>query len=144
MSKLSEARDLVKRLQVEAAQQEVLLEQKQLEAQAALQKITNTIQSASVKRGEMQDLRSTIADENLALTERYTSVFILCVCTFDLNFFLCRKEAIDKDLADIEPLLMEARSAVSEIRNEALAEIRSLRAPPEVIRDILVINGNFH
>lgn len=70
MSKLSEARDLVKRLQVEAGQQEQLLEQKQLEAQAALQKITNTIQSASVKRGEMQDLRSTIADENLALTER--------------------------------------------------------------------------
>lgn len=56
------------------------------------------------------------------------------------TFFLYRKEAIDKDLADIEPLLMEARSAVSEIRNEALAEIRSLRAPPEVIRDILVIN----
>lgn len=57
-------------------------------------------------------------------------------------YTLYRKEAIDKDLADIEPLLMEARSAVSEIRNEALAEIRSLRAPPEVIRDILVINTN--
>ena len=41
-----------------------------MEAKAALQKITDTIQSAGVKRGEMQDLRSTIATENVALTER--------------------------------------------------------------------------
>ncbi|KAI9564905.1 hypothetical protein GHT06_008646 [Daphnia sinensis] len=117
VSKLSEARELVAQLQAEAGQQEQLLAQKQMEAKAALQKITDTIQSAGVKRDEMQDLRSTIANENVALTTR--------------------KQAIDQELAEIEPLLMEARAAVSDIRNEALSEIRSLRAPPEVIRDIL-------
>ena len=55
-------------------------------------------------------------------------------CAFS---FLFRKQAIDQELAEIEPLIAEARAAVSEIRNEALTEIRSLRAPPEVIRDIL-------
>ncbi len=67
---MCEARDLVAHLQAEAGQQEKLLAQKQMEAKAALQQITDTIQSAGVKRGEMQDLRSTIAAENIALTER--------------------------------------------------------------------------
>lgn len=70
MSKLSEARELVARLQAEAAQQERLLEQKQTEAKVALQKITDTIQSAGVKRDEMQDLRSSIAEENIKLNQR--------------------------------------------------------------------------
>ncbi len=62
----------------------------------------------------------------------------LLICLiFSIFLFVFRKEAIDQELAEIEPLLMEARSAVSDIRNEALSEIRSLRAPPEVIRDIL-------
>jgi dynein heavy chain 2, cytosolic len=47
------------------------------------------------------------------------------------------KKGIDQEMAEIEPLLAEARAAVSDIRNEALAEIRSLRAPPDTIRDIL-------
>jgi len=34
-------------------------------------------------------------------------------------------------------LLKEAREAVGSIKSESLSEIRSLRAPPEAIRDIL-------
>ena len=49
----------------------------------------------------------------------------------------CRKKAIDKELAEVEPLIQEAKSAVGNIKTEALAEIRSMRAPPTVIRDIL-------
>ncbi|MCP9266202.1 DYHC2 [Dirofilaria immitis] len=37
----------------------------------------------------------------------------------------------------VEPLLREAREAVGSIKSESLSEIRSLRAPPEAIRDIL-------
>lgn len=37
----------------------------------------------------------------------------------------------------MEPILQEARAAVGNIKQEALSEIRSLRAPPDVIRDIL-------
>lgn len=48
-----------------------------------------------------------------------------------------RTKAIELQLKEVEPLLKEARSAVGQIKLEALSEIRSLRAPPEVIRDIL-------
>ncbi len=48
-----------------------------------------------------------------------------------------RKSAIDTELAEIGPVLREAQSAVGSIRPEALSEIRALRAPPDVIRDIL-------
>lgn len=48
-----------------------------------------------------------------------------------------RKAAIDVELAEIGPVLREAQSAVGSIRPEALSEIRALRAPPDVIRDIL-------
>lgn len=40
-------------------------------------------------------------------------------------------------MEQIEPILQAAKSAVGGIRSDALSEIRSLRAPPEVIRDIL-------
>ena len=48
-----------------------------------------------------------------------------------------RKKAIDIEMAEIIPLVNEAKRAVSGIKSETLAEIRALRAPPEVIRDIL-------
>lgn len=34
-------------------------------------------------------------------------------------------------------MVQKARSAVGSIKSDAISEIRSLRAPPEVIRDIL-------
>ena len=37
----------------------------------------------------------------------------------------------------VEPQLKAAREAVGSIKSESLSEIRSLRAPPETIRDIL-------
>lgn len=40
-------------------------------------------------------------------------------------------------MAEIEPMVQLARSSVGNIKNEAISEIRSLRAPPDVIRDIL-------
>ena len=48
-----------------------------------------------------------------------------------------RKKVIDKELAEVEPLVQEAKAAVGNIKTESLSEIRSLRAPPDVIRDIL-------
>lgn len=52
-----------------------------------------------------------------------------------LQYF--RKKAIDKELENIEPIVQQAREAVGNIKSEALSEIRSMRAPPDVIRDIL-------
>ena len=48
-----------------------------------------------------------------------------------------RKGEIDTELQDIKPLVEEAQKAVGAIKSETLGEIRALRAPPDVIRDIL-------
>lgn len=48
-----------------------------------------------------------------------------------------RKREIDAELSEIEPLVKEAQAAVGSIKSETLGEIRALRAPPDIIRDIL-------
>ena len=48
-----------------------------------------------------------------------------------------RKVEIEAELAEINPLVEEAKAAVGNIKAETLGEIRSLRAPPDIIRDIL-------
>ncbi len=48
-----------------------------------------------------------------------------------------RKKAIDIELSEIEPLIREAKDAVGNIKPDSLSEIRSLRMPPDIIRDIL-------
>ena len=40
-------------------------------------------------------------------------------------------------MAEIQPLVEEAKKAVGSIKNSTLSEVRALRMPPEVIRDIL-------
>lgn len=64
-----------------------------------------------------------------------------CYLTYNIRVFIAeyclRKKGIEIELSDVEPLIQEARSAVSSIKAESLSEIRSLRAPPEIIRDIL-------
>ena len=40
-------------------------------------------------------------------------------------------------MEEIKPLVEEAKQAVGNIKASTLSEIRSLRAPPDVIRDVL-------
>ena len=75
------------------------------------------MQNASAQKTNMEDLRGqTLLEEK------------------DINM---RKKDIDKEMAEIEPLIKEAKRAVGNIKNNTLSEVRALRAPPEVIRDIL-------
>ncbi|CAH0388994.1 unnamed protein product [Bemisia tabaci] len=117
VSKLTEARDIVAKLKSEATEQETKLAEKQSKATLALEMITNTMKSANTQKGEMETLKEEFERENAALSER--------------------KRAIDAELAEVEPLIKAAQAAVGNIKSESLSEIRSLRAPPDVIRDIL-------
>ncbi|XP_063237932.1 cytoplasmic dynein 2 heavy chain 1 [Bacillus rossius redtenbacheri] len=117
VSKLTEARQIVDTLKVEANEQEKKLAEKQAKANAALQMITETMRSANTQKVEMESLKEQTERENQQL--------------------VVRKKAIDEELAEIEPLIQEARAAIGNIKSEALSEIRSLRAPPDIIRDIL-------
>ena len=117
VSKLNDARKVVAKLKEEAANKEGELAEKQEAANDALQMITDTMRNANTQKGEMQDLKSNTLKEEKIITER--------------------KKLIDEELKEVEPLIAEAKKAVSSIKSETLTEVRSLRMPPEVIRDIL-------
>ncbi|CAH8846367.1 unnamed protein product [Trichobilharzia szidati] len=117
LGKLKEACERVSELKRQTAEQGKLLVEKQTEADKALEQISAAIQGAAEQRTEMENLRSRAADESKHLERR--------------------KSAIDSELAEIEPMVQQARAAVGSIKPEALSEIRALRAPPDIIRDIL-------
>ncbi|KAK3100036.1 hypothetical protein FSP39_013759 [Pinctada imbricata] len=117
VSKLNEAKQLVDELKRKAGEQSILLAEKQGEADNALKEITISMQNATDQKNEMEELKKQAAEEDKVLQQR--------------------KKVIDRELAEVEPLVQEAKAAVGNIKTESLSEIRSLRAPPDVIRDIL-------
>ncbi|XP_058887125.1 cytoplasmic dynein 2 heavy chain 1-like [Acipenser ruthenus] len=117
VSKLNEAKALVDELKSKAAEQSTLLRTKQAEADAALQEITVSMQNASDQKTEMEKIKYKIAEEVSKIEER--------------------KATIEGELKEVQPLVDEAKQAVGNIKPESLSEIRSLRMPPDVIRDIL-------
>ncbi|CAG5009427.1 unnamed protein product [Parnassius apollo] len=114
---LRRARSEVATLQDEAAKQEVALSEKQAAANNALDQIGATVRATTDKKDEMHALKKNIEIENEKLQ--------------------IRKKEIEAELASVEPVIKAAQAAVGEIRPEALSEIRSLRAPPDVVRDVL-------
>jgi dynein heavy chain 2 len=117
VAKLTEAGSLVAKLKQKAAEQQNKLAEKQAKANTALDMISNTMKNASTHKEEMEVLKQKTEAENQQL--------------------MVRKKEIETELSEVEPLIQEARSAVGNIKSESLSEIRSLRAPPDVIRDIL-------
>uniref|UniRef100_A0A2A4JRE1 Dynein heavy chain, cytoplasmic n=1 Tax=Heliothis virescens TaxID=7102 RepID=A0A2A4JRE1_HELVI len=114
---LRRARTDVSRLQAEAAKQELALREKQAAAAHALQQISATVRANTDHKDEMHTLKRNIEIENEKLQ--------------------AQKKEIEAELAAVEPIITAARSAVGDIRPESLSEVRSLRAPPEVVRDVL-------
>ncbi|XP_041438616.1 cytoplasmic dynein 2 heavy chain 1 isoform X2 [Xenopus laevis] len=117
VSKLNEAKSLVDELKGKAGEQSLLLKTKQTEADSALQEITTSMQNASDQKAEMEKIQQKIAEEAVKIAER--------------------KRKIEDELKEVQPLVNEAKEAVGNIKPESLSEIRSLRAPPDIIRDIL-------
>jgi dynein heavy chain 2 len=117
LAKLSEAAKFVDKLSAEANLQQIELAQKQKEADLALKEITESMVKAADQKTEMEALNSKLAKEETEI--------------------LARKRAVELELADVEPIIKAAKSAVGEIKSESLTEIRSLRAPPPAVRDVL-------
>ncbi|XP_063970614.1 cytoplasmic dynein 2 heavy chain 1 [Lytechinus pictus] len=117
VAKLNEAKALVAELNSKAAKQSALLAEKQKEADEALKKIQTSMEKAGEQRREIEILKQQADEENVKLEKR--------------------KRVIDEELAEIEPQVQAAKSAVGSIKSESLSEIRAMRAPPDVIRDIL-------
>ncbi|XP_041973347.1 cytoplasmic dynein 2 heavy chain 1 isoform X2 [Aricia agestis] len=114
---LKRARIEVATLQKEAVTQEAALSEEQTKANAALEQISATVRANSDKKEEMNELKKNIERENEQLQ--------------------IRKKEIEDQLAAVEPVIAAARAAVGDIRQDALSEVRSLRAPPDAVRDVL-------
>lgn len=117
LDKLVDAATLVDELKDKAREKSIELSRKQLEADNALQNIQDSIERSSSQRQEVSALKETLSTEEAALNER--------------------KKAIDLEVAGVKPLLEQAQKAVSGIKSETLGEVRALRTPPVVVRDIL-------
>lgn len=70
VSKLNEAKDVVKKLEKEAAEKEVVLNEKQNEANKALQLITDTMTNANQHKSQMENLKEQTMRENEKIAER--------------------------------------------------------------------------
>ncbi|KAH8413035.1 hypothetical protein KR009_007595, partial [Drosophila setifemur] len=117
VDKLASAHALVDTLKSNAAAQEQALGEKRQLANDALEMISATMRNANEQKSSMLELKQQTqkSSEQLKL----------------------RQKEIQQELAEVEPILAEASNAVGQIKSEALSEIRSLRAPPEAVRDIL-------
>ncbi|KMQ91499.1 cytoplasmic dynein 2 heavy chain 1-like protein [Lasius niger] len=117
IGKLREAGEQVAKLEDEVSRQRQELEVEKGRANAALEQITATMRGATSQRGEMTNLKTN--------TERESAELAL------------RKADIESELGKVEPLVAQAAQAVAGISADALAEVRSLRAPPAPVRDVL-------
>ncbi|XP_058067024.1 cytoplasmic dynein 2 heavy chain 1 [Anopheles bellator] len=117
VDKLSETHRVVEQLKREAQEKQGALAEKRQLANQSLDMIGSTMRSANDKKTELLELQRQTQESSEKLIER--------------------KRAIEQELSLVEPTLREASAAVGQIKTEALSEIRSLRAPPEIVRDIL-------
>lgn len=114
---MSSAHKVVRTLKIEAENQEVALNEKRQLANNALEMISSTMRNATDQKSDLLEMKKQTQISSELLMER--------------------KKAVELELRDVEPILKEAVAAVGQIKGEALSEIRSLRAPPDIIRDIL-------
>lgn len=117
ISRLKEAGDRVTKLEEEAGKQREELEVEKGRANAALEQITATMRGTTGQRGEMTTLKAETERESAELARR--------------------KADIEGELGKVEPLVEQAAQAVAGIGTDALSEVRSLRAPPAPVRDVL-------
>jgi dynein heavy chain 2 len=117
LTKMNEAAMHVDKLKANAAIQSRQLAEKQKLADQALKNITDSMVQASEQKRELETLTKSLQQEETEIQ--------------------ARKVAVERELTDVEPILTAAKESVGQIRSENLSEIRSLRAPPPVIRDVL-------
>lgn len=125
------------------------LEDQQLHLNVGLQKIRDTVsqvqdlqQSLALKRQELeakntlanQKLKQMVKDQQEAEKKRVTSTELQADLQKQTDIINVKKAHIINELADVEPALQDAKSAVKSIKREHLDELRRLGKPPPAIR----------
>ncbi|GFH23299.1 uncharacterized protein HaLaN_20893 [Haematococcus lacustris] len=117
LSKLADAEGTVDGLNRTAQEQRKVLKVKQAEADEALVRIQASMMQAADRRQEVERLKKKQAVEEVEMQNR--------------------RGGVEIELAEVQPLIDQARKAVGQIKKENIDEIRSLKMPPDAIRDVL-------
>ena len=117
LSKLDEAAKMVDTLSRDAQKQQEMLREKQGQADRALVDITQNLEDAGRKKKEAEELSSKLSVKEAEMKSKRLEV--------------------EAQLSDCMPVLEAAKQAVGSIKKDNLNEIRSLKLPPEPIRDVL-------
>jgi dynein heavy chain 2 len=117
LSKLKEAEDTVDTLSRAADKQRAELVIKQKEAEEALVSIQSSMQTAAERSKDVKELKKQQAIDEVEMKSR--------------------RGGVELELAEVQPMIDAARKAVGQIKKDNIDEIRSLKMPPEAIRDVL-------
>jgi len=125
------------------------LEEQQLHLNVGLQKIRDTVQqvenlqkSLSLKSQELeaknalanQKLKQMVKDQQEAEKKRVTSTELQVDLQKQTDAINIKKKQIIDELAQVEPALLDAKTAVKSIKKANLDEIRKLGNPPPAIK----------
>jgi dynein heavy chain 2 len=117
LQKLNEAQEQVDKTKAEVSEKMKEVEKKQTEADEALTEIQQNMSDSAEQRTRAEELTKQLDEERQVIA--------------------VKSDKIAAELSTITPMLEAAREAVSGIKSENLNEIRSLKTPPEAIRDVL-------
>jgi len=90
---------------------------KQREADQALQNINDAMEQKALRKQEVEQLKRRCHDDEIVIKEQ--------------------KGKVDLELKDIWPEVEAARSAVGDLKQENLQEIKAFRVPPDAVHDVL-------
>ncbi|XP_065684969.1 cytoplasmic dynein 1 heavy chain 1 isoform X1 [Hydra vulgaris] len=125
------------------------LEEQQLHLNVGLQKIRDTVsqveelqKSLSMKSQELeaknalanQKLKQMVKDQQEAEKKRVTSTELQSDLMLQTEQINIKKELIMTELAEVEPALQDAKTAVKSIKKDNLDEVRRLGNPPPAIK----------
>jgi dynein heavy chain 1 len=114
LQKLGDTEKQVTVLQSALDSKKLLLQEKSRLANEKLEQMMHDQSLAEKKRDESLRISSDLQEQK-AQIER-------------------RKEIVEKDLANVEPALLEAKSAVQNIKKEQLDELRGFNNPPKLVK----------
>ncbi|KPI88248.1 putative dynein heavy chain [Leptomonas seymouri] len=117
VTKLDEAQENVDNIATDVTEKKALLEVKQREADDALKEIQKKMEEAGNQKRSIHKIQKSLDKEQTAIQER--------------------KEVIEGRLSGIQPVLDAALSAVSSIRSDHLAELRSMAKPPAAVQCVI-------
>lgn len=117
LSKLNEAEKSVDLIKTDVVKKKQAAEVMQAEADQALNEIQKKMEESQEQRDQAAELQEQLKEEH--------------------DDIIVKRQKSEEELGGIKPMMEAARDAVSSIRSETLSEVRSLKSPPEPIRDVL-------